>query len=371
MFGGSEQERLLAAMFSDKYGERGGAELLRFLDQVAQVTLPFDLVEQMRRRDYPGFAGFESGLPSRFYYFVPGSGYGGHHAPPHDPLSPNFVYAIDGVGLNFGDPLRLRRALTALLALPPADQREARLGLGLATKHLSTVEELVWAGVWQPPFRVERPPSGAAKSHDWRIVFPELVLNLECKFIPASWAALVDGDDFRLMKGTLTGKASAQLPNLVPAGSRNVAAVTGITPVDDNLRRLCFSELRDQPSVEVIAYADIAGQITVFSLLPEAGQQVYERLERWPADEFGGFAAVASNRPENERRRTERKKQATTMSTGTTHGLVEFKVESRPPRKFLVPPPPQYPYRYELEKRLPTGEPIFRWVPPFLEKKSG
>lgn len=372
MFGASEQERFLAAMFSDQYGaEQGGKELLRFLDQLAQVQLPFDLVGQMRRLDRPGFAGFECGLPPQFYYFVPGAGYGGHNPPPSDPLAPGFVYAVDGGGLNFGNPLRLKRALAALLRLLTAAQEEARRNLAVASKHLSTVEELVWAGVWQPPYEVERPVAGGAKSHDWKIVFHDLTLNLECKFVPASWPALVDGDEFRLMKGALLGKAGAQLPNPAPTGTVNVAAITGIAPVNDGLRQLCHSELQDHPHVPVIVYADIVGQMTVFSLSNELAEQVHRKLERLPADEFGGFATITSYRPENARRLAARQTQpATAGDPSRPSGLVELVVKSLPPRRLFTLPPPQYPYRFALDKRLPSGEPVFVWVPPFLPTET-
>jgi|SRR5437660_7903324 len=72
-----------------------------FLENLKQVVLPFDLTAQTRKKDHPGFPGFECGLPPEYYYFVPGTGYGGHRPFPEDPIDPRFVSAVDGIGLNF------------------------------------------------------------------------------------------------------------------------------------------------------------------------------------------------------------------------------------------------------------------------------
>lgn len=120
-----EPRQLLTALFLQRFGARAAAELQTFLEQVQQVDLPFgDLTAQMRRQEHLGYPGFECGLPPRFYYFVPGTTYGGHKPAPADPLDLSFVGSVDGLGLNFGCPLRLRRALAALLSLPPEQQRE-------------------------------------------------------------------------------------------------------------------------------------------------------------------------------------------------------------------------------------------------------
>src|ERR1043166_6331676 len=181
MFGASAQEQLLAGLFFDQYGDLGGAELHAFLENVGKVELPFDLIAQMRRQDHPGFPGFECGLPPKYYYFIPGTCYGGHQCFPGDPLDPAFVSAVDGIGLNFGCPLRLKRALEVLLSLPVEFQKEPRQGLATATKHLPTVEELIVAGLWISPSVVTRLISGGRKSHDWTITFSDMTFNIECK----------------------------------------------------------------------------------------------------------------------------------------------------------------------------------------------
>src|SRR5438132_6995731 len=253
IYGVNEPERMLASLFFEQYGDdEGSAKLHAFLQNLSQIELPFDLPAQTRKKDYPGFPGFECGLPSQYSYFVQGTCYGGHQPFPDDPLDPRFVSAVDGIGLNFGSHLRLERALEVLLGLSTEDQKEPRDGLAAGTKHLATVEELVWAGIWAAPFVVTRPRSEQKKSYDWNIQFSDLRLNLECKFTPANWAKIIDGHDFELMKGSLAKKASAQLPNPAPRNSINVVAVTGISSIDDSFRRLCQNDLRECPNVGAI-----------------------------------------------------------------------------------------------------------------------
>src|SRR5438445_3888368 len=356
MYGLNEQERLLGALFSDQYGlAEGGAKLHVFFENLKQVVLPFDLTAQTRKKDHPGFPGFECGLPPEYYYFVPGTGYGGHRPFPEDPLDPRFVSAVDGIGLNFGSHLRLKRAVEVLLELPTEHQKEARDGLAAATKHLATVEELIWAGIWAVPVAVSRPQSEEKKSYDWSIQFPDLRLNLECKFTPANWAKVVDGRDFELMKGSLARKASAQLPNPVPSGSINVVAVTGISPIDDSFRRLCQDELRQYPNIGVIMYGDVVGQTSVFSLSRTLASQVYNRIKPWAADEFGGFSTITSTRLETARRKSARDaRPATTTKDSLSQEIVEMKMKYLPPGRIYALPSIEYPYRFELETRLET-----------------
>ena len=58
VYGLTESERALASLFSERYGrERGGAELHGFIENLKNVKLPFNVAEQTRREDYPGFPG--------------------------------------------------------------------------------------------------------------------------------------------------------------------------------------------------------------------------------------------------------------------------------------------------------------------------
>ena len=367
MFGETYQEQVLAELFFDQFGERGGLELHRFLQHLEGIELPFRLVDQVRKKEYPGYPGFECGLPPSYYYFVPGSCYGGHKCFPDDPVDPSFVAATDGIGLNFGCPLRLRRAVEFLLSLDNADQNECRDGLATATKHLATVEELVSGSIWNRALRIGRPAANKGKSFDWHVTFSDLTLNVECKFLPSNWPALVDRGSFRSMKGALAEKASKQLPATSNAGSINVAAVCGIAPVDDGFRAFCHSELQEYKNVDVVVYRDIAGQAAVFSTCATFASEVHKHINPWRADEFRGFASVVSNRPEQARREQARDGKNPNVAAELPTDLVEISVECLSPRKVYVLPPMPCAYRFNLEQRLETGEPIFQWVPPFLE----
>ena len=184
IFGHNPSESLLAVLFLDRYGVNAWEMLGSFLAAVARTELPFDLLNQIRRHDYPGYPGYEDGLPSMYYYFVPASGWGSDHAFPADPLDPAFVRSMDGFGLNFGCPLRLKRAIEVLEQLPSEEQRGSRDGLASSTRHLSTVEELLWFDVWKEPCDRHHMLETTEKTYDWSITFADLALRLECKFRP-------------------------------------------------------------------------------------------------------------------------------------------------------------------------------------------
>jgi hypothetical protein len=176
----------------------------------------------------------------------------------------------------------------------------------------------------------------------------------------------VDGVAFDLMDGALAKKASAQLPNPRLPGSINVVAIAGIASVDDGFRRLCREELREYPNVQAIIFRDAVGQVTVFSTSVSVAQQIHALIEPWPADEFRGFATVVSNRPEKARRTASRRTRGVGTTPSPPVDLSEILVGCLPPRKTHFLPPNDYPYRFALETRLITGEPVFRWIPPFL-----
>ena len=102
-------ETLLAELFSIHFDDPV-EEMERFQSLLTRVKLPFDLFQQLRRQDFPGYPTFECGLPSTYYYFVPGTRWGSTKLS-INPLDPDFVYSTDGFGLNLGCVLRLKKAL--------------------------------------------------------------------------------------------------------------------------------------------------------------------------------------------------------------------------------------------------------------------
>jgi hypothetical protein len=208
------------------------------------------------------------------------------------------------------------------------------------------------------------------KNHDWNITLSEISLHLECKFIPASWPKLVDGQGFSLMRGSIAKKASAQLPKVSASREINIVAVTGMSPVDDSLRRLCAEELHSYSNVHVVVYSTLPGETTVFSLSLQLAREVHKTIERRPADQFGGFTSLAHFRPELKRRQAARLGPRTSAEAEPRPSLAELRVEPLPPRILRYAPPDKYPYRFNMKKRLPTGEPIFEWIPPFALPRS-
>ena len=76
LFGHNPSEILLSELFVDRFGAQAGQMLEAFLGAVDRTALPFDLLGQVRRHEFPGYPSYEQGLPNLYYYFVPDSGWG-------------------------------------------------------------------------------------------------------------------------------------------------------------------------------------------------------------------------------------------------------------------------------------------------------
>lgn len=368
MFGQNKSERQLIALFFDYYRDQGRL-LEQFFSRVNTVKLPFNLLEQLRRHDYPGYPTFECGLPSTYYYYLRDSGWGSNRPFPENPLHTEFVYSTDGLGLNFGCPLRLKRAIEILFNLPEEDQVECRTNLAQSSKHLSTIEEILWLDVWRRPSRISRSEGQPNKTHDWIISFNEFSVRVECKFRPFDWARLVDGSAFTPAGDFLAGKASKQLPNPPETGSINIVCVTGIARVDDDFRRVCANELRTYPNVQVLVYRTLVGETTVFSMTENMAKLVHGLVAPQPADAFQPAYSIFYNRKEKKRRDDARAAGPITRRTDMSVPLSEMPVASLSPQKRYLEPP--IPYRYTLERRLDSGEPVFKSVAPYLPARAG
>jgi hypothetical protein len=362
IFGSDPSEALLSELFLDRYGVTAWEILDAFLAAVARTKLPFDLMTQIRKHDYPGYPGYGDGLPSVYYYFVPDSGWGSERAFPSDPLDPAFVRSMDGFGLNMGCPLRLMRAIEVLERLPPEEQKGSRDGLASPTKHLSTVEELLWVDVWNNPLKYHRIPERGSKTHDWSIIFEKVCLRVECKFRPSDWPRLIDGTFHLPMPGTLTRKAGKQLGD---AGENeiNVLAVTGIAPVTNEFQTFSCEELARAKNIGALVYRRFVGETTVFSLDAKIAASVSERIPPQEAQPFQTFYSMFTHRAEAARRRRRRQSKKAEKGVPSCSGLIEIPIPSLSPRRILEAPP--LPYRCNLAKRLPSGEPIFEHVPPY------
>lgn len=364
IFGGDTSETLLSGLFVDRFGAKAWEMLESFLAAVARTELPFDLLRQIRKHEYPGFPTYEEGLPTVYYYFVPNSGWGSDRAFPSDPLDPAFVRSMDGFGLNFGCPLRLKRAIEVLEQLPREEQRGSRDGLASSTKHLSTVEELLWFDMWKEPSEKHHMSETTKKTYDWSIAFSDVALRLECKFRPSDWPRLIDGAVHFPLPGALVGKAREQLGT--PGRDQvNVLAVTGIASVSDEFRGFCRDELSAATNIGALVYRSFAGETSVFSLDGIIAGLIAQKIPSQEAQPFQPFYFVMPDRKQAARRQEQRRTNNRSKAGPRPADLVEIAIPSLPPRKvFSVPP---LPYRCNLAQRRPSGEPVFEHVPPYLK----
>jgi hypothetical protein len=354
-------ETLLADLFSLHFDDPI-EELKRFRSLLARVKLPFELLMQLRRQDFPGYPTFEYGLPSTYCYFVPGSGWGSANPPAKDPLHKNFVYSADGFGLNLGCVLRLKRALEVFDSLPDAVRLECAQGLAEPTKHLPTVEELLWLDAWLDSRCIRRSEDTQGKRHDWIVDFSGLTIRQECKLRPVDWARLVDGEQFVPMQGFLLAKAAPQLPNPPEQCAINIVTVTGIAGIDSNLDSLAAAELTQFPNVQALVFRNYPGHTAVFSLTAEIADAIHCRLISQHAPPFQLIYPIIWNRDEFERRRETYNAQTPTVrsaSLPTPHK--RFAKMLPPKRKYRLPVKN---YRYWLADRLPSGEPVFQILTP-------
>ena len=179
IFGSRDSEQLLSALFVKRYGASAWQMLGPFLGALSRTQLPFDFLEQIRRHEYLGYVGYEDGMPTiTITSFRKLDGEASGRPRRIRSLDRASVYSMDGFGLNFGCPLRLARAIEILEQLPAPERHDSRHALASSTKHLSTVEELLWFDVWRNAAVRERVREGSAKTFDWSIAFENLRLRV-------------------------------------------------------------------------------------------------------------------------------------------------------------------------------------------------
>ena len=310
-----------------------------------------------RRKTYEG-------LPPKYYYYVPNSNYHGDKPFPQDPLDPSFVSVVDGLGMNFGCPLRLHEAMKVYAQLRLEDRSEPHSGLVDPKKHIATVEELFAAGIWKRAISVSRPKLAASKSYDWDIAFGDVHLYLECKYRPSFWPK--NREEFEIMPGAFLKKASEQLPQKRARNSLNVAIITTVCTVDDSIRAACANELNACPHVDALVFLNIVGDASVFSRTMKIARVLQSRIHRIAADDFDGFSPFAYFRPAAEQREHARVKESMRDSSNPFNRVAERDIKTLPARRGLLEPIPlQYPYRCSIS-RLPDGEPVLTFISPEL-----
>lgn len=263
--------RLLCPHYDDAV-----AAFQRLERNLANVELPFDdLYAQFRELEFPAQPCLPNGMPSFIYYFVPNSGWGSHNAPPIDPLDSTFVGTGDGIGMNFGCPVRLARALDALNGLKPEDQEEVKKELKAPNKHLAIVEELLWLNGWKARSDAQRGGRLVGGSNvDWFLTTHDFPLYLESKFRPSDWARLSDQGTFQSVDGGLLKNAAKKFPIIPKDGALHIVGITGPASLTEEFVHDFGRELETYPQIHGIIYRAMTQMTHVISL--HAG--VVERL---------------------------------------------------------------------------------------------
>ena len=165
------------------------------------------------------------------------------------------------------------------------------------------------------------------------------------------------------LPGALVGKAREQL-GTPERNQINGVAVTGIASVTDEFRGFCRDELSTARNVRVLVYRSFAGEAIIFSLNGEVAHLIAQKIPSQEAQPFQPFYFVMPDRKQAVLRQEQRPTSSGSEAERGAADLVEIAVPSLPPRKMLLAPP--LAYRCNLRRRLPSGEPVFEHVPPYV-----
>jgi hypothetical protein len=356
----STGNQILIDCFDWRFGENAAEEIAKFSAELNRTALPFDLKSQLRIRNFPGYPGFEKGMPDAYYYFVPDCGWGSIRSFPSECLDPNFVYCIDGNGLNLGCPLRLYAALARASALGRNSVRSCLDELNNSLKHLAAVEELLWADIWSPETEVRRAfPPDSGRWHDWDLLASGKPIRLEVKFHKSDWPRISDPHHLPIPEKILAS-ASGQLSE---TGEHfNVVGITLIETPRPNYLAALEAEMMELPAIDAVILKSFAGQIGVYSMSKNTATEIASSIDVRPADQFQLFYTCIENIAQRSDRLAARSIDGPCEAPS---GLWHAEVRNLPPRRTLRIPP--LPYRLEIKSRDPiTDEPHFITICPFL-----
>ncbi len=298
-------------------------------------------------------------MPDNYYYFVPDSGWGSSKPFPNNCLDPNFVYCIDGAGLNLGCPLRLHAALACASKLGRENVDSCVKELGLSTKHLSAVEELLWADIWMPEVKVLRavhPKTG--RWYDWDISTASKPIRLEVKFHKSDWPRVEDAYHLPIPDKILAS-ASGQLTET--GDHYNVVGITLMETPRLNYLAALEGELAAHTNIDAVILKSFAGDIGVYSMTQATAEMIASSIVRRPADQFQLFYTFIENISQKNDRLAQRSAQAVADQPSQ---LSCVKVQCLPPRKMGILP--DLPYRVGIDSRDPlTDEPHFYTICPY------
>jgi len=180
------------------------------------------------------------------------------------------VYKAGGTGLNQGSLLRLSKACRIGRALLPGiwPQRFKRT-LADPKQHLSTVEELLWLGLWRTPTEIEpaaKPFAECEKDIDWRFRSSGQRINLEVKYRPKDWVRHADGPQNSKMFESYFEDIGPKFGGRLP-GELNLAAITTPAAVQEDWRACALAYLQKTVNLD---------GILVWSLSPGEGAASFE-----------------------------------------------------------------------------------------------
>jgi hypothetical protein len=358
-------DQLLLRLFARHFDDPIPA-LMRLDRHLARLRLPFNLRNQLRELEHPPQPGLPDGIPSLIYYYVPNSGWGSNNPFPSNPLNCSFVYSSDGIGLNLGCPVRLLRALDALARLPSADHHELEEGLASATKHLATVEELLWATGWKSPSELRRggPLPGATGHVDWALKADGCPLYVEAKFRPSDWPRNTDQGTFVPIGGSFLAKAAHKFPKSPRDAALHLVAITALENITEDVVHLIGAELESHPQIHAVTFRTFAQTTHVLSLYDGIRDRTLGLLAPPSVREYPTNYAILFNIEQREKRLAGRASSGAGPSIKPSSRVACSGIQPRMDAPVIIPEPGAY--RLKLLSRGPDGEPAFESVPKWL-----
>lgn len=364
MLAASDSTLLALKLFQRSFREAAVQQFSQFQRRLDKSGLSWTL-NKVRCDVFPPNPGLEEGLPDFYYYYIPGALFGTDGPAPPAPLDPAFTSRADGVGLNFGCPIRLHAALKVLERIDPQFDGPCTESLRTNHKHLPAVEELLWGDAWEYGLSADRNTYGNGnKKPDWKIVDSFGDILVEAKFLPSDWARLVDGPT-QLPKECMK-RAAQQLPTTPPSTTLNVVAFTGFHDMEQPFGMAMAEELLKYPHIHAVIYRAFRSDTYLLSLseLPLKRLAPCIRLEC--TNDYQPFYPCSWNISEREAREMERQKlpPIPCFAPGSRGTIFCEQVPMTCALSRLRHPP--FTYRRTLLSREPDGEPIFRIEAPFI-----
>jgi hypothetical protein len=354
-------DELLHRLFQRHLDDPDSA-LHRLNEYLAVIDLPFDLKGQLRELQFPPQPSLPNGMPSFIYYFVPGSRRGTDQRIHPLPLHPSFLNSGDGIGLNLGCPVRLLRALDALMQLSPIDQRAPRDALRHGAGHLSAVEELLWLTGWKSPTSIRRGGMlpGQNGDIDWGFQADGNTIYLEAKFRRSDWARLSDGEISTELDQGYLSSAAHKFPHPSQVNVLHIVGITTFDNINEEILHRMGHELEAAAQIHAVVNRSLLGMAHVISLSVEIRDRVLGLLETPKITDFPVNHGVIYDRVQRDTRVASRpEKIDTRLSNAVCWPLAPVGV-----LPFPIPEPDLY--RFAISSRGPDGEPHFKIIPKFI-----